>query len=157
MFKKNELVYAIRLFITLILFLEEDKEKKIKSNKNNIVNYLKSNDLWNNINDINDDTFINDLNKLKSTNVQINQIISLYEYLGKDIDDNYFDDVKLKIKSENKNNDYDDDNNDDNREENNNKIEVEGGGEEEEKKDEESEKSENSNDKQPNDDDDDRI
>ena len=53
---------------------------------------MKASDLWKT--DINDDNFNNELNKLKSMNVSINQIIALYNYLGKDIQDNYLDDVK---------------------------------------------------------------
>ena len=36
---KKDFACAIRLFITLILFLEEDKDNKIKINHNNVVNY----------------------------------------------------------------------------------------------------------------------
>ena len=39
--KKNDLAKAIRLFITLVLYREDDKDKKIKSNKKNIIDYLK--------------------------------------------------------------------------------------------------------------------
>ena len=91
--KKKDFARAIRLFITLVLFLEDDKEKKIKANRNNIINYLKAPDLWNK--DIFDEqNFTLNLNGLKSINAQINQIIPLYELLGKDIEDNAFDDVK---------------------------------------------------------------
>jgi hypothetical protein len=96
---KKDFAHAIRLFITLVLFLENDKEKKIKSNLNNVINYLKSSDLWDkNIYD-NKDFNIN-LNKLKLINAHINQIIYLYENLGKDIEDNFFDDVKRQIEKE---------------------------------------------------------
>ena len=44
---KKDFARAIRLFTTLVLFLEEDKENKIKNNCNNIVYYLKQLDLWN--------------------------------------------------------------------------------------------------------------
>ena len=97
-FNKSDLAYAIRLFISLVLFQEEDKENKIKSNQNIIANYLRSLDLWKC--DINDDSFINDLNELKSINIHINQIFSLYDYLDKDIVDNFFEDIEQKIKSE---------------------------------------------------------
>ena len=95
---KTDFAKAIRLFMTLVLFLEEDKENKIKSNRNNIINYLKTPDLWNK--DIYDDdkNFYLNLNELKSINVQINQIIPLYKHLGKDIEDNFFDDVKKMLK-----------------------------------------------------------
>ena len=82
---KKDFAYAIRLFTTLILFLEEDKENKIKYNRNNLVNYLRSSDLWKS--DIYDnEDFNKNLNELKSiTTVQINQIVDLYDVLGRDI------------------------------------------------------------------------
>ena len=96
---KKDFSYAIRLFISLVLFLEEDKEKQIKSNYNNIINYLYSFDLWKK--DIyTDHDFLINLNEFKSFDVRVNQIISLYEILGKDIEDNYFDDVEQRIKDE---------------------------------------------------------
>jgi len=96
---KLDLAYAIRLFISLVLFTEEEKNK-IKTNTNNIIKYLTAPDLWKK--DIYDDTdnFNRNLNELKSMNFQINQINSLYDLLGKDIAKNYFDDVIEKIKSE---------------------------------------------------------
>ena len=96
---KKSLAHAIRIFISLVLFLEEDKEMKIKSNLNNVMNYLKSVDLWDkNIYENGD--FNSNLNKLKLLNVHINQIIYLYDNLGKDIEDNYFDDVKKQNEKE---------------------------------------------------------
>lgn len=44
--KKKDFAVAIRLFAIFVLYLEEDKENKIKLNNNNIVNYLKPKDLW---------------------------------------------------------------------------------------------------------------
>jgi len=99
---KEDFAHAIRLFMTLVLFLEDDKENKIKSNRNNIINYLKAPDLWNK--DIDDkQTFYSNLNELKQINAQINQIIPLYELLGKDIADNFFDEVKKMIKDDDEN------------------------------------------------------
>ena len=96
---KKDLASAIRLFITQVLFLEEEKEDKIKSNCNNCVIYLNSKDLWNK--EIYEhEKFNENINGLKSFNVQLNQILSLYEVLGKDIDENYFDDVKVFIDKE---------------------------------------------------------
>ena len=95
---KKDLAYAIRIFITLVLFLEDNKSEKIKSNHNNAINYLKSIDLWKS--DINDDKFNIELNKLKSLNVQICQIISFYKIIGNDFEDNFLDDVEQRIKNE---------------------------------------------------------
>ena len=91
---RKDIAYATRIFITLVLFQEEKKNDKIKNNHNNIINYLKSVDLWKS--DINNDKFNIELNKLQSLNVQIRQIISFYEIVGNDFDDNFLDDVKLR-------------------------------------------------------------
>ena len=99
--KKKDFACAIRLFITLVLFPEEDKENKIKSNCNNVVNYLKVPDFWDKDIYIDKD-FDNNLNELKLINSKINQIISLYEFLGKDIESNFCEDVKKYIEEESK-------------------------------------------------------
>ena len=105
---KKDIACAIRLFVTLVLFPEKDKENKIKANLENIVNYLNAPDLWDK--EIFDDIdFYKNLNKLKLINIHINQIVSLLEYLGQDIEDNFFDDVKNIIEEEN-NEIVDDDN-----------------------------------------------
>ena len=96
---KKNFAHAIRLFTSLVLFLEEDKEKKIKNNLNNVINYLKPKDLWDkNIFDNKD--FNIDLNKLKLINAHVNQIVDLYEKIEGDIEKNYFDDVKKQIEKE---------------------------------------------------------
>ena len=132
---KKDFSYAIRLFTTLVLFQETDKENRIKTNHINILNYLNptSLDLWKY--DSNDNKFMNDFNILKSINVPINQIISLYKYLGGDFDDNYFDDVKQKIKSEDapKVEEVDDDENKDANEEQEEKEESERNDEEDDR------------------------
>ena len=100
--KKEDFACAIRLFTTLVLFLEkekEDKEKKIKNNRNNIVNYLKASDFWRDIYDHPD--FNKNLNELRDINAKISQIIPLYEALGKDIKDTDYDDVRTQIEKEN--------------------------------------------------------
>ena len=99
---KKDFSCALRLFITLILFPEQDKENKIKSNRNNVLDYLKSSDLWKK--DIYDnEDFNKTLKELKLINAQINQIIQLYEVLGKDIEDNFIDDIKEEIGEKPKN------------------------------------------------------
>jgi hypothetical protein len=96
---KEDFVYAIRLFITLVLFIEEDKNK-IKSNTNNIMKYLKSSDFWKKeiYNDV--DKFNKNINEFKSMNFKINNIISIYEILSKNIENNNFEDVIRFIKEE---------------------------------------------------------
>ena len=98
---KKDFSCAIRLFTTLVLFFEEDKENKIKLNKYNLVKFLNASDLWNS--DIyNNNEFNKNLNELKLINAQINQIISLYETLGKDIEPNFVEDVLKEIKKHKK-------------------------------------------------------
>ena len=82
----------------MILFPEEDKENKIKLNCNNIIYYLKSPDLWD-CDIVADVNFPKNLNELKLMNFKINQIVSLYEYLGTDIEEDFFDDVENKKNS----------------------------------------------------------
>ena len=96
---KQDLAFALRLFMSLVLFPEneEDKEVKIKKNNNNVINYLKSPDLWPKDKYINSD-FDKILNDLKLFNVKICQIIYLYEVLGKDIKDNEFENIKKMSK-----------------------------------------------------------
>ena len=90
---------AIRLFTSLVLFLEEDKEKKIKNNLNNVINYLKAADLWDkNIFDNKD--FNNNLNEFKLINAHVNQIVDLYDKIEGDIEKNYFDNVIKQIEQE---------------------------------------------------------
>ena len=96
---KKDLACAIRLFTSLVLFSEEDKNKRIKSNRNNVINYLRAPDLWSRDIYENED-FNKSLNELKSFNVQINQIIDLYEYLGKDIENNFNEKVEKQIEME---------------------------------------------------------
>jgi len=97
---KKDLAYSLRLFMTLVLFLESDKEKKIKLNKNNILHYIiRPPDLWKK-KISNDEKYLKDLNELKSMKITINNIIYLYEALGKDIPDDFFNDVESKIEED---------------------------------------------------------
>ena len=61
---KEELENAIRLMITLVLFREKDKENKIKLNRKNLIDYLKSPDLWD-IKVYKNENFNSNLNELK--------------------------------------------------------------------------------------------
>ena len=93
---KNDFESAIRLFITFILFREEDKENKIKYNCKNVVNYLKAQDLWDK-NIYNDKKFDENLNEIKKFNIQINQILNIVDIKEEDISD-----VKMYLKTKNK-------------------------------------------------------
>ena len=89
------------MFSSLVLLQEKDKKSRILSNNNNLINYLKSSDLW--TKDIYGNVeFDKILNELKLFNIKINQTISLYNHLGNDFDENYFDDVKKKINEKEK-------------------------------------------------------
>ena len=100
---KKDFARAIRLFLTLVLFLEEDdnnKEKKIKKNRNNLINYLRISDLWN-IDIDENENFNKNLNELKSFNIKISQAIYIYEILGKeDIESNFCEGVEILINDE---------------------------------------------------------
>jgi len=97
---KEELENAIRLMITLVLFREKDKENKIKLNRKNLIDYLKSPDLWD-IKVYKNENFNSNLNELKLIKMQINQTILLFNYLieGKEIDE--FKIMEENIKEEN--------------------------------------------------------
>ena len=93
--KKGDLSSAIRIFITLVLFREKenDKDKKIKMNKKNIIDYLKNKDLWKS-NLYNDTSrFESNLLKVKELNIKIKEIIFLYYYLVGRKDEGFEDEV----------------------------------------------------------------
>ena len=81
--KKEDLASAIRLFMTLVLFRENDNDKdvKIKSNKKNIMDYLKNKDLWKSSLYNNKSKFEEDLSKIRSLNIKIKEILFFYYYL----------------------------------------------------------------------------
>ena len=88
--KQYDLQNALRLFITLVLFREKDKENKIKKNHKNLIDYLKSPDLWEDKLYRNEkEKFEENLNELKSIKIQVNQAVWFYNYLvgNKEIDD----------------------------------------------------------------------
>ena len=93
--KKGDLSSAIRIFITLVLFREKenDKDKKIKMNKKNIIDYLKNKDLWKS--NLYSDTsrFESNLLKVKELNIKIKEIIFLYYYLVGRKDEGFEDEV----------------------------------------------------------------
>ena len=99
---KEIFVDAIRNFIILFLNLVDDKENNIKENQSNIINYLDIQDIWEKTIYI-DKNFHDELNNLKKMNIKINQIMLLYDFLGDNINDDYFQDVKNAIKEEEEN------------------------------------------------------
>ena len=103
--KKESLARAIRIFISLVLYREDEKnkDKRIKFNKRNIVDYLKSEDLWER--DIyRTDSFGKELEEIQSLNIKINEILWFYYYLTDNKDERFEDEVKEYIKmSEEKN------------------------------------------------------
>ena len=96
---KESLASAIRLFISLILFREEEKnkDKKIKSNRKNIIEYLKAKDLWE-TNIYNNGQFEEDLEKIKSLNIKIKEILWFYYYLIDNKEEGFEDEVKEHLK-----------------------------------------------------------
>ena len=76
----EDLEIAIKLFITLVLFREKDKENKIKFNRKNIVDYLKQSDFWND-EIYSNEKFNENLEELKLYNIKINNIMMLYDFL----------------------------------------------------------------------------
>ena len=104
--KKESLANAIRLFISLVLYREkeEDKDKKIKTNRKNIADYLNVKDLWD-IQIYNDIKFKKSLDKIKSLNIKIKEILWLYYYLVDNKEEGFEDEVREyleKIKEEEK-------------------------------------------------------
>ena len=77
---KKDLENAIRIFISLVLYREKDKENKIKLNHKNLIDYLKSPDLWDH-KKYKKQEFNESLYALKLCNIKINQTLWLYNYL----------------------------------------------------------------------------
>lgn len=94
---KESIVTAIRLFISIVLFMEKDKENKIKQNAKNMVECLKEKDLWKNKN-IEDEGFKDNLTKIKSLNIKINEILWFYLYLTNNKDEEFDKEVKEYLK-----------------------------------------------------------
>ena len=102
---KDIFVLSIRLFISLFLFNEKDKEKKIKENFCNIINYfLKIPDLWNSdfmktrdIYNFKKEEWKSELEEIQKLDIKMNQLIELEELLGKDFEEKYFEDLKKEI------------------------------------------------------------
>jgi len=107
-FKENHIItrenlsYALRIFSSSFLTDIKDKEKKIKNNLNNFVDYLDIPDIWEK-NIYTKNEFRQELNKLKSLKIQFNQILKLYDIIGNEFNEIYFSDInkeKERIKEE---------------------------------------------------------
>ena len=97
----NEKVFkdAIRSFIVFFLNCEKDKGNNIKQNENNIINYFDIPDIWD-ITISSLGNFKEELNNISQLNIKVNQILSLYIYLGDDFDSKYFEDVQRELDKE---------------------------------------------------------
>ena len=72
---------------------QEDKDKKIKSNQKNIIEYLKSKDLWG-LKVFNNRKFDENLLQIKELNIKIKEILYFYYYLvSKDGEDENEDEI----------------------------------------------------------------
>ena len=93
--KKESLASAIRIFISLVLYREKenDKYRKIKFNRKNIIDYLKARDLWE-ANIYNSSQFEKNLERIKALNIKIQEILWLYYYLIDNKDEGFENEVK---------------------------------------------------------------
>ena len=98
--KKDDLASAIRLFVTLVLFREreKDKEEKIKSNEKNVFDYLKNKDLWKSSLYNNKSRFEEDFSKLKGLNIKIKEVLFFYNYLVDNKDEEFEKEIENYIK-----------------------------------------------------------
>jgi hypothetical protein len=88
--KKELLANAIRIYISVVLYREKDKDK-IKSNKRNIIGYLHKKDLWENSIYTNE-KFENNMGELKSFDIKINEILWFYNLIT-DVEEDFEKDV----------------------------------------------------------------
>ena len=93
--KKESLASVIRLFISLVLYREEekDKDKRIKFNSKNIIDYLKGKDIWE-TKIYKDENFEKNLEEIKSLNIKIKEILWFYYYLTDNKDEGFENEVK---------------------------------------------------------------
>ena len=105
--KKCDLENALRLFITLVLFREKDKVKKVKNNSKNLIGYLKSQDLWEDkLYKDEKEQFEQNLNELKSVKIQINQTLWLYNYLVENKEIEEYKEMENSLKEKAKDNEH---------------------------------------------------
>ena len=87
---KESLANAIRMFISVVLYREKDKDK-IKTNKKNIIGYLHKKDLWENKIYTNE-KFEKNIDEIKSFKIAIKEILWFYNLIN-DVEEDYEKDV----------------------------------------------------------------
>ena len=87
---KESLANAIRIFISVVLYREKDKDK-IKTNKKNIIGYLHKKDLWENKIYTNE-KFEKNIDEIKSFKIAIKEILWFYNLIN-DVEEDYEKDV----------------------------------------------------------------
>ena len=81
---KEIICSAIRRYLTRYLSREKDLEKYFKNNKRNFIKNFYMDDLWDYEINKNDQQKKEEIKLIKNMNIEIRQIISLYDYLGGD-------------------------------------------------------------------------
>ena len=94
---KENLSFALCMFSSSFLSEIKDKEKKIKKNSNNFVNYFDIPDIWEKKIYIKNE-FKQELMNIKTLKIQFNQITKLYEIIGKEFNEIYFFDINKELK-----------------------------------------------------------
>ena len=98
--KREDLVYAIRIFVSSFLLEEKNQEERIKKNENNFMNYLDIRDIWKKSIYLKNE-FKEEINNIKNFDIQLNQISKLCEIIGSNFEEDYFSDI-LKVKEDEK-------------------------------------------------------
>ena len=94
---KENLSFCIRMFCSSFLSEIKDKEKKIKKNTNNFVNYLDIPDIWEKY-IYTKNEFKEELDKIKNLKIKLNEIPKLLEIIGYEFNENYFLDITKELK-----------------------------------------------------------
>ena len=119
---RESLADAIRMFISVVLYREKDKDK-IKSNKKNIIGYLHKKDLWKNKIYTNE-KFEKNIGEIKSFNIAIKEILWFYNLIN-DEEEDYEKDVIEYLQNIKKEEEKSEENEEDNNLENNKNKEEE--------------------------------
>ena len=119
---RESLADAIRMFISVVLYREKDKDK-IKTNKKNIIGYLHKKDLWENKIYTNE-KFEKNIGEIKSFNIAIKEILWFYNLIN-DAEEDYEKDVIEYLQNIKKEEEKSEENEEDNNLENNKNKEEE--------------------------------